>query len=586
MASTVRDDDDEDDEGALLGARVAISSVPGPEFIAAMHAIWLCGGIAVPIARGASKDETAYVLRDADVAAFALVKERDPPEEVEAKEKKTETNDAPSDDTAPSPWDASEREDALDAIEASGTTPAMIIVPEVPGLKNASESDPAAFVFSEPSSHRNRNETRDEGALLIYTSGTTGQPKGVLHTHGTLAAQCHSLCAAWEWHESDAILHCLPLHHIHGLVNAWMCAHWVGARVEFARHRTGFSPRYVWSRLRRGGITVFMGVPTTYVVLLRALRFQKKRDPRAFESSRSAVQSLRLVVSGSASCPVPVMREWTNETGGAVLLERYGATEIGMALSNPLRPITDRVPGTVGKPLPGVEIAFAPLPAEGGDGGGGGEIVFSNREKKSARFDSKTGPGELLVRGPGVFREYWNRPEATRESFTEDGFFKTGDFVEMVVDGDGFGQGAYRVLGRTSVDIIKTGGFKVSALEVEAKLLEHPRVREVSVVGVPDDAYGERGVAIVVLEDPDLDSDADDMGSDVDAKEEGKRKGVAAWNESDVKKWARGKMAEYKVPVRFRVVDALPRNAMGQVNKKHLRAELDLLRSDSTDSTG
>jgi malonyl-CoA/methylmalonyl-CoA synthetase len=167
------------------------------------------------------------------------------------------------------------------------------------------------------------------------------------------------------------------------------------------------------------------------------------------------------------------------------------------------------------------------------------------------------------VRGPGVFARYWNRPEATSAAFTEDGFFRTGDAVEAA-DG-GVGE-RWRVLGRTSVDVLKTGGFKVSALEVEAKLLEHPRVREVSVVGVPDDAYGEVGVAVAALE-----SDGTEARSDEE------RKRADAEDASALRLWAREKMAEYKVPRAFVFVDAIPRNAMGKVNKKSLRAELDLL---------
>ena len=175
-------------------------------------------------------------------------------------------------------------------------------------------------------------------------------------------------------------------------------------------------------------------------------------------------------------------------------------TETGMVLSNPLTPASARVPGTVGAPLPGVETRLAPLE---------GDISFKASSSTRARshrangeghpqdgFDPKSGPGELLVRGPGVFARYWNRPEATSAAFASDGFFRTGDAV-LAADEEG---DSWRVLGRVSADILKTGGFKVSALEVEAKLLEHPRVREVSVVGVPDDAYGEVGVAVAALE--------------------------------------------------------------------------------------
>ena len=270
------------------------------------------------------------------------------------------------------------------------------------------------------------------------------------------------------------------------------------------------------------------------------------------------------------------MREWERLTGAETLLERYGMTETGMVLSNPLTPASARVPGTVGASLPGVQTRLAPLE---GDIASSAPLARETRETSSANgegpggpgspsspgFDPKSGPGELLVRGPGVFARYWNRPEATSAAFAEDGFFRTGDAVEAADEkGD-----SWRVLGRVSADILKTGGFKVSALEVEAKLLEHPRVREVSVVGVPDDAYGEVGVAVAALE-----SDGAERKTKENDEEKRKRADAEA---SALRAWARGRMAEYKVPRAFIFVEAIPRNAMGKVNKKSLRAELDLL---------
>ena len=552
------------DADVLRGARVAVSAVPGAEFVAAVHAAWLCGAIAVPIARGHSKDETAYVLRDADVAVFALVAER--------ADALAPSSEAPGEP----PTEAGEHEAALEAMETAGT-PAMVLVPPAPTARAERDVLTSARIKKRgargsdvaPSLARKESfASPADGALIIYTSGTTGFPKGVLHTHGSLYAQCASLCEAWAWHPSDRIYHCLPLHHIHGVVNAWLCAHFAGACVEFAPVSRGFAPRTTWSRLRDGAdggkkppITVFMGVPTMYVMLLRALAGAAEARPREAAASADAARRLRLAVSGSAACPVPVMREWEKLTGAETLLERYGMTEIGMALSNPLR--GERVPGTVGAPLPGVETRLAPLESNVVSQIGDSRLKNSTTAPEPEVFDPVAGPGELLVRGPGVFARYWNRPEATSEAFTEDGFFRTGDAVEAA-DG-GVGE-RWRVLGRTSVDVLKTGGFKVSALEVEAKLLEHPRVREVSVVGVPDDAYGEVGVAVAALE-----SDGTEARSD----EEKKR--ADAEDASALRLWAREKMAEYKVPRAFVFVDAIPRNAMGKVNKKSLRAELDLL---------
>jgi malonyl-CoA/methylmalonyl-CoA synthetase len=367
--------------------------------------------------------------------------------------------------------------------------------------------------------------------------GTT-PTKGATHTHASLAAQCDSLAAAWEWRDDDLIYHALPLHHIHGIVNAWMCAHYVGARVEFGE---GFSPRRFWSRTRDASeprITVFMGVPTMYVMLLRTLT-ALDRTPGARETAIEAVKALRLTVSGSAACPVPTQTAWRETTGGDVLLERYGMTEIGMALSNPLR--GTRTPGAVGTPLPGVEVKIVEEERAGEDEEerrgvyGGGEYA--------------RGPGELLVRGPGVFDGYWNDPEKTRDSFDDEGYFRTGDTAAVTREG------AYVILGRTSVDVFNTGGHKVSALEIEAKLLEHPEVRE---------------VAIVVLRD------GDGAGGDGGGGGGGENVDVArvvdvGERERDLRAFCAKDLASHKVPRTFVFAEKIPRNAMGKVNKKTLR---------------
>ena len=635
VASTRTDGDDpdgddpdthagDDDVDVLRGARVAVSAVPGAEFVAAVHAAWLCGAIAVPIARGHSLDETAYVLKDAGVAVFALVPEsREPDDPSPAPELRVSPAAASAgeetDDAGPSGFvaqshvgtrptqlaGAGEHAAALEAMEAAGTR-AMVLVPPAPKKKKVSRPSRAVAETAKEKSldvavgTRDSDATRSEaikaighvsptdGALIIYTSGTTGSPKGVLHTHASLYAQCASLCEAWAWRPDDRVYHCLPLHHIHGIVNALLCAHFAGACVEFAPiSPRGFAPRTTWSRLRDGAdgskppVTVFMGVPTMYVMLLRALAGAAEARPREAAASAAAARALRLAVSGSAACPEPVMREWERLTGAETLLERYGMTETGMVLSNPLTPASARVPGTVGAPLPGVQTKLAPLEEEIASSSAPSaretratsDETRANGEKPggpgsfgSPGFDPKSGPGELLVRGPGVFARYWNRPEATSAAFAEDGFFRTGDAVEAADEkGD-----SWRVLGRVSADILKTGGFKVSALEVEAKLLEHPRVREVSVVGVPDDAYGEVGVAVAALE-----SDGAERKTKENDEEKRKRADAEA---SALRAWARGRMAEYKVPRAFIFVEAIPRNAMGKVNKKSLRAELDLLR--------
>lgn len=347
--------------------------------------------------------------------------------------------------------------------------------------------------------------SEDQRALILYTSGTTGRPKGVVHTHASIRAQVEALVAAWEWRADDRILCVLPLHHVHGLVNVLTCALWSGACCEILPR---FDAEAVWDRIARGHLTLFMAVPTIYAKLIAAW------DAAAPERRRAACEgcaAMRLMVSGSAALPARVLERW-REITGHTLLERYGMTETGMVLSNPLH--GERVPGSVGSPLPGVYVRLV------------------DEEGRPVEAGS---PGEIEVRGPGLFLEYWRRPGATREAF-RDGWFRTGDLAVLE-------DGRYRILGRSSVDIIKTGGYKVSALEVEEALRTHPAIRECAVVGIPDPEWGERVAAAVIL--------CDGASLDLDS----------------LRSWARERLAPYKVPSRFLTVDELPRNAMGKVQK-------------------
>ena len=296
---------------------------------------------------------------------------------------------------------------------------------------------------------------RDRRAMILYTSGTTRRPKGVVTTHDNIAAQIKSLVEAWEWSASDRIVLCLPLHHVHGIINVVSCALWSGATCEMLPR---FEANLVWDCIAGGDVTLFMAVPTIYVKLIAA--WDAASAERRAELSQ-ACKGLRLMISGSAALPVSTIGRW-KEISGHTLLERYGMTEIGMALSNPLR--GKRVPGSVGTPLPSVEVQLV---------GDNGEPVVDGA------------PGEIEVRGPSVFSEYWGQTDATRTAF-RDGWFRTGDTA--VVE-----NGVYRILGRTSIDILKTGGHKVSALEIEEALREHPAVAECAVVGVARPGVGRAG---------------------------------------------------------------------------------------------
>jgi malonyl-CoA/methylmalonyl-CoA synthetase len=340
-------------------------------------------------------------------------------------------------------------------------------------------------------------------ALQLYTSGTTGKPKGAVITHANLATQQRLLADAWGWKADDVLCHTLPLHHMHGLAIAWLSAVGVGAATRFL---PAFDARATWDAL--GGSTVLMAVPTIHSRLFAAFDAADEATRAAWAE---AARRLRLVTSGSAALPVRVGQRWTDLVG-AYPLERFGMTEIGVGTTNPLDP-EKRRPGTVGRPLPTVET----------------RVVAD----------------ELWIAGPSVFAEYHQRPEATREAFVvEDGrrWFKTGDTVAY--DADGY----LRILGRTSVDILKSGGYKLSALEIEEVLREHHAVAEVAVVGLPDEAWGERVVACVVA-----------------------RPGrEAECGEDALRGFAKERLAAYKVPKTVIGMKELPRNAVGKVVKPEL----------------
>jgi malonyl-CoA/methylmalonyl-CoA synthetase len=342
-------------------------------------------------------------------------------------------------------------------------------------------------------------------AMILYTSGTTSRPKGVVTTHANIAAQIATLVAAWEWSADDRILLCLPLHHVHGIINVVMCALWCGAA---CRTLPRFNAQAVWDVIVSGELTLFMAVPTVYAKLIAVWDAAAPGQRTKF---REACAKLRLMVSGSAALPVSTLERW-RKISGHTLLERYGMTEIGMALSNSLH--GERVPGSVGRPLPGVELRL---------------VAEDSREVAAGTV------GEIEVRGPSVFAEYWGRPDATREAF-RNGWFRTGDTA--IVE-----NGVYRILGRTCIDILKSGGHKISALEIEETLRGHPAIAECAVVGLPDEEWGERVAAAVVLKE----------GAELSLE--------------SLRSWAKEYLAAFKVPSRLVVLDALPRNAMGKVTK-------------------
>ena len=442
----------------LAEARVAFMVSPGFDYVRTLWAIWRAGGVAVPLCMTHPPPALRYVLEDTDADTLVV---------------------APG-------------YQALLAEAAGGR--------EVRVTKLAAKSPSAAVTLPDINAGRR--------AMILYTSGTTSQPKGVVITHANLEAQISTLVQAWGWSADDRTLCVLPLHHVHGIVNVVCCALWAGACCEF---QPGFNPEAVFACFEAGRVNVFMAVPTIYHKLIATWEQLPAKKQRLLSRR---MRNFRLMVSGSAALPVSVLERW-RDISGHTLLERYGMTEIGMALSNPLH--GERRPGSVGTPLPGVEVRLAD---DSGNDVPDGE------------------PGEILVRGKNVFLEYWNRPGATLEAFLGD-WFKTGDV--SVVE-----KGYYRILGRSSVDIIKSGGYKISALEVEEALRLHPGVLDCSVVGIENEEWGEVVAAALVLRD---------NGASLE----------------EIDRWLRRQLPSYKVPRRWAVTEALPRNAMGKVTKNELK---------------
>lgn len=447
-----------DGRGDLQGEAVAFMAPSTRSYVVTLLAIWRAGGMAVPLCIQHPAPELQHVIGDSrarTVIASPEYAELLAPLAAEAEARLLRTED-------------------LACAAGDATLPAV----------------PA-----------------DRNALLIYTSGTTGKPKGAISTHDVLAAQLDSVTRAWEYSADDRSLLVLPLHHLHGILNILLGTLWAGGTCEMVR---GFSADHVWDRIAaRDGLTLFMAVPTIYAKLIAAYDGGSAERKNAIELG---CRALRLMVSGSAALPVQTLERFRT-ISGHTLLERYGMTELGMVLGNPLH--GPRLPGHVGIPFPGVELRLV------------------NEHEQPVPEGT---PGQIQVRGPGVFKGYFGRPEATAKSFTGDGWFITGD--EAVCE-----DGSYRILGRSSVDILKTGGFKVSALEIEAVLREHPAIADCAVVGLPDPEWGQRVAAAAIL-----------------------RAGHALTLD-ELRTFGKERLAAYKVPTRLRCVTDLPRNALGKVVK-------------------
>ena len=447
------------DTDDLHEARVGYMVNPGFDYVKVQWGIWQAGGVAVPLCLTHPLPSLQYVIEDTNATIVVVSPEYAPILDELCREKSIRM-----------------------IVLGNETVHENIVLPKIDITRRG---------------------------LILYTSGTTNKPKGVVTTHKNLEAQVSTLIKAWEWTSADHILCVLPLHHVHGIINVVSCSLLSGATCEFL---PSFSAEGIFNLFLQGKLNVFMAVPTIYFKLIAFWESQSKEKQVELTEN---MKKFRLMVCGSAALPVTVMEKWEH-ISGQILLERYGMTEIGMAISNPYH--GERRPGHVGIPLPGVNIRLV------------------DEENHDVAVDQ---PGEILINGDNVFLEYWNRPNATEESFVDGRWFKSGDIA--IVEG-----GYYRIMGRNSVDIIKSGGYKISALEIEEVLRTHNLIKDCAVVGIDDDEWGELIVAALVVSD-----------DSIDLKE--------------LNKWLREKMAAYKTPRKYLLVKELPRNAMGKVTKNDVK---------------
>ncbi len=345
----------------------------------------------------------------------------------------------------------------------------------------------------------------DDLAAILYTSGTTGRSKGAMLTHGNLLSNALVLKDYWGWKPGDVLIHALPIFHVHGLFVALHGALINGSKMIWM---SKFDPRLAVAKMKEA--TVFMGVPTLYVRMLA--------EPAL---NAEAVSNMRLFVSGSAPLLLETFNEWRERTGQTIL-ERYGMSETIMLTSNPYESAAgERRGGTVGFPLPGVGVR---VKGDGGDDLPAGEI------------------GGIEVKGPSIFKGYWQMPEKTKEEFTSDGWFKTGDVGKIDERG-------YVVIVGRSKDLIISGGYNVYPAEIEGYINDLPGVAESALIGVPHPDFGEVGVAVVIAK-PGIQLDAEQIVAKL-----------------------KSQLANFKIPKRCFVVDQLPRNTMGKVQKNLLREQ-------------
>jgi malonyl-CoA/methylmalonyl-CoA synthetase len=455
--------------GVQNGDRVALQLPKSMEFIYLHLAVLSLGGVSLPLNSDYSPEEVHYYLSDSGSSLFITDSTR-----LERSKLLLNSIDRL-------------RMYALDQPGPRGAGPLTV------EMQNAGAEDPRTY------------PARDgDVAMMLYTSGTTGRSKGAMITHRNLASNMVALKKAWEWTDRDILLHVLPLFHVHGLCVALEGGLYAGSTMIMHER---FDPSRTWKTIEEKRCSILMGVPTIYHRLLND-----------WESTKPDLSSMRVFISGSAPLSETLFNRFEQATGFRIL-ERYGMTEAGMILSNPIDP-SGRKAKSVGYPLPGVEA----------------RIVSEGKDVKPGEV------GEVWIKGDNVFKGYWQMPEKTRDAF-EDAWFKTGD-LGYQDSGDGM---RFYLVGRAK-ELIITGGYNVYPKEVENVLEHHEAVQEAAVIGIADEDYGEKVTAVVVLK-----KDRDAVASEA------------------LLAFCKERLAGYKCPKEIFPVDQLPRNAMGKIQKDALQ---------------